>query len=533
MKTKKIFIWLSLASLIMLAGCDDKIDVDSLMNYPPTIVSVSPKTSVKAGDFDVKVVFAEGPRTPLASATLVLKDALGGEVFRVTKELEGTQDSVVVKGKDFGASDLGLGNYTITVVATDTDRNQVSDTFIFKVADQLFAANNSKMFIAGAFNGWGADEMELVADNTWEIKEIDLQGGAWKFKNTPDWKDVDWGDSNCDKIMEITTGGGPNTECDYSGLVNIRFNDETLKYTVTPSITFAANLSGLYLLGSFNQFEGPPDFKFILKADNTWELAEIRLKPGDKFKFAETKTFKGKNYGDTEYDGKAEEFGPSIVLPNTVADAFYKVTFNDKTLVYNLTFLRNPFPDNLYLVGGSTAAGWNPANATQFIKVSEGIFEIYAQLDTAGGGFKFLQQRDWPGDWGADPNNAGKIIQEGESNVTISLPGFYRIRVDYNSLSYSATLTNWGIIGDATPGGWSTDTDMTFVAPNKWSVDITLGTGEFKFRANDAWSINLGIDTGSKLKYDGGNIASPGAGNYRIEIIFDSINGYTYTIAPQ
>ena len=150
----------------------------------------------------------------------------------------------------------------------------------FKVANQLFPANNSNMFIAGAFNGWGAGVMELVADYTWEIKEIDLQGGPWKLKNTADWTDADWGDSNCDKTMEVTTGGGPNTECDYSGLVNVRFNDETLKYTVVPAVNYTTNLSGLYLLGTFNSFQGPEP-KFTLVANNTWELAEFRFKAGD------------------------------------------------------------------------------------------------------------------------------------------------------------------------------------------------------------------------------------------------------------
>ena len=49
---------------------------------------------------------------------------------------------------------------------------------------------------------------ELVGDYTWEIRDVDLLGDEWKIKNTPDWTDQDWGDSDCDGIMENTTGGG-------------------------------------------------------------------------------------------------------------------------------------------------------------------------------------------------------------------------------------------------------------------------------------------------------------------------------------
>ncbi len=529
---KKIFI-ISIVSLIAFSSCEDEINVDELLSYPPTVMSVSPKTSVKIGDFKIKVVLADGPKSPLSTATVTLKDAGGTQLFTMTEPLTGTVDSVVIDGSAFSASTLPLGDYSITVVAGDTRSNTVETTSSFKVANQLYAANQAKMFIAGVFNGWGADELELVANNTWEIKEIDLQGSPWKLKNTPDWTDADWGDSNCDKTLEITTGGGPNTECGYAGLVNLRFNDETLKYTIVPSVNYVTNLSGLYLLGNFNSFQGPQP-SFTLVADNTWELAEFRLKAGDVFKFSESPFFQGKNYGDAEVDGKAEEFGPNIVLPGSVADAFYKITFNDATRVYAMTVVRFPYPSELYLVGGSTVAGWTPANSVKFVKAEDGKFEIYSYLTAGGGGFKFLQVKDWAGDWGKGAE--GKVIQEGENNLEVTVDGFYRIFVDFTSLSYSVQAVSWGIVGNATPGGWDNDTNMTFVGglgSYKWQVDVALTAGEYKFRANDGWDINFGKgDSDGTLKFNTGNIVSPGPGNYHVEIILDPVNGYTYTISP-
>ena len=43
-----------------------------------------------------------------------------------------------------------------------------------------------------------------------------------------------------------------------------------------------------------------------------------------------------------------------------------------------------------------------------------------------------------------------------------------------------------GIIGDATPGGWDTDTEMNFdTQKQRFWVDVTLTAGEFKFRADN------------------------------------------------
>lgn len=531
-KTMKKILLIAIAATLIFASCEDDLNVDELLSYPPTIMAVTPRTSVKVGDFKIKVVLADGPKSPLANATIALKDANGTELFSVTETLSGLMDSVVIDGSAFNAASLPLGDYSISINASDTRGNAVQSSSNFKIANQLYAANHSEMYIAGAFNGWGATALELIADNTWEVKEIDLQGGPFKFKNTPDWTGVDWGDSNCDRTMEITTGGGPNAECGYSGLVNVRFNDETLRYTVVPAVNYATSLSSLYLLGSFNSFQGPEP-KFTLVADNTWELAEFRLRPGDAFKFSESPYFQGKNYGDEDLDGKAEEFGPNIVLAEDFTDAYYKITFNDESRLYTMEVVRVPYPTELFLVGGSTSADWNPGNSINFVKLEDGRFEIYAWIKQSGGGFKFLQEKDWAGDWGKGDD--GKILQEGEDNIEVGADGFYRIYVDFVEGTYNATEVSFGIVGSAV-GSWDNDIDMTYtggVNGYTWEVDVTLADGEFKFRANDAWDINLGKgDTDGTLKFNTGNIVSPGTGDYHVTMNLDPVAGYTYTVTP-
>jgi hypothetical protein len=120
--------------------------------------------------------------------------------------------------------------------------------------------------------------------------------------------------------------------------------------------------------------------------------------------------------------------------------------------------------------------------------------------------------------------------------VVVANDGFYRIFVDFTNLSYSVQAVSWGIVGNATPGGWDNDTNMTFVGglgSYKWQIDVALTAGEYKFRANDGWDINFGKgDSDGTLKFNAGNIVSPGAGNYHLEIVLDPVNGYTYTISP-
>ncbi|MEO7988243.1 MAG: SusF/SusE family outer membrane protein [Chryseolinea sp.] len=528
----KLYIITAFISLVAFSSCQDKLDVDALTDFPPSILSVSPKTSVKIGEFKIKVALGDGASSPLASGTVTLKDADGNELFSKTETLTGVLDSIIAEAVDFDAASLDYGTYTLVVNATDTHDQTTESITTFDIVDQLYPANNSAMFIAGEFNGWGAGELVLIAANTWEIKNVDLNGGKFKFKNTTDWSDADWGDSDCDGLMAVTTGGGPDTNCGYSGPVNIQFNDETLKYTVKSAVTFKSNLAGLFLLGNINEFQGT-QYAFKLISDHNWELTEVRLKSGDAFKFAESPEFEGENYGDSNFDGKAEAFGPNIVLPNTVADAFYKITFNDVNLRYELILVRYPYPDQLYLVGGASSAGWNPGSSIPFVKTGDGKFEIYAYLTADG--FKFLQVQDWAGDWGMKPGNSGVLEQEGEDNVSVATAGFYRIQCDFIAKTYSVQLMNWGIIGDATPGGWGSDTDMIFSGGSgtyTWSIDVDLAaTGKFKFRANDGWDVNFGDNGGdTTLEYGGSDIPTPGAGNYHIEMILNPVSGFKYTI---
>ena len=100
---------------------------------------------------------------------------------------------------------------------------------------------------------------------------------------------------------------------------------------------------------------------------------------------------------------------------------------------------------------------------------------------------------------------------------------------------YTITVTpyqpKWSIIGDATAGGWSTDTNMIFnTSTSTYSITVPLAVGSFKFRLDGSWNTNYG-DDGNNLSLDAGgaNIPIATAGTYTIVANFAT---HTYTITP-
>lgn len=91
--------------------------------------------------------------------------------------------------------------------------------------------------------------------------------------------------------------------------------------------------------------------------------------------------------------------------------------------------------NEFYMVGSHV--GWDNTKATPFVDKGNGAFELRIDL-AANDEFKFLPQLgDWSGDWGEDPANPGKIIQDGEQNLKVTEAGTYIVKVDFPTLSVS------------------------------------------------------------------------------------------------
>lgn len=89
-----------------------------------------------------------------------------------------------------------------------------------------------------------------------------------------------------------------------------------------------------------------------------------------------------------------------------------------------------------------------------------------------------------------------------------------------------------GLAGDAIPGGWHNDEDMTEIEDGVYDLLVDLTANDVKFRADDDWAINWGASTfptGTGIQ-GGPNIPISEAGRYYIT--FDTKNG-SYNFVKQ
>ncbi|WP_116126281.1 SusF/SusE family outer membrane protein [Lewinella sp. IMCC34183] len=521
--TKHLFSCLSLFFLLVVAtGCErEDFDIAANTDFPPSILSSYPSANgrVVAGDFTVRVVFADGTVSPLESATVVLMDDAMTALAEQTTELSGTRDSLVIEGSAFGAADLPVGVYNMTVSVTDTKGQTTEQAFSFEISNLPFPANYDGIYLAGAFNGWtpSSNQLTLVGPNMWEAQNVDLQGEAWKLVDGPEFGGEDWGDPECDGFMNSnqSPGGNGDTDCGFSGLVNIRFNDQTLSYSVTPAVSYASNSMSLYLLGTFNNFQGS-NYQFDLVDDNSWVLDEVELMPGAQFRMAEMPDFQGINYGDNENDGIAERYGSNIVLPDTAMEGFYSITFNDRSLAYSLTFLRGFAPDitTIGLIGSAVPGGWDAPNGDFSLDYNEDAGMWMTVVALVDGELKFRANDAWDLSWGSSDFPSGTATSDNGPNIPATA-GTYLVTFNPEDGAFSFTPAEIGVIGNATPGGWDNDTNLS-ADPNElgaFTLSTTLTEGELKFRVNDAWTYNWGGDAfpSGTAVYNGSNIvATPG-----------------------
>lgn len=228
--------------------------------------------------------------------------------------------------------------------------------------------------------------------------------------------------------------------------------------------------------------------------------------------------------------------GLEVRIKSTIGTTGSEEKFSDV-----ITYLVTPYSTDLpKLAVPGNHQGWNPPTAPTIAASAFGQtdYEGYIWLD---GEYKFLAPDasgnfNWgTPDWGDDGSFSGVLVETGEQNCTTTA-GYYRVQANTTTLTYSVTPTAWGIVGSATPGSWDNSTALTYNASTKkWEGTVVLGTGEFKFRANNAWTINLGGDGNDdgSMDYDGPNLASPGPGTYNVVLDLSNPRKYTYSVTAQ
>lgn len=176
--------------------------------------------------------------------------------------------------------------------------------------------------------------------------------------------------------------------------------------------------------------------------------------------------------------------------------------------------------------------GWDPGTAATLTSAEDnGIYSGYVTFPNAESlEFKFTVERDWDENYGAE--EGGPLVQDGP-NLTVPDPGTYLLEVDLNEMSWSATPFAWGIVGDATPGGWDVDTPMSYDhTEGIWRITQELEEGLLKFRLNNDWANNYGDDNldDDTLNPGGADIPVTAAGTYAITLNLKDEGNPTYTL---
>jgi Secretion system C-terminal sorting domain/Outer membrane protein SusF_SusE len=352
--------------------------------------------------------------------------------------------------------------------------------------------------------GWDADTsmvQDAVNPDLWTL-EVLLVPGEAKFRANDDWA-INWGDVAFP--IGVGTANGPNIPIVSGGLHTVTFNSATGEYyfSVASDIGIIGSATPTGWDADVNLYQDPgnPDLYAISMG---LVAGEAKFRQDDDWAV---------NWGSTDFpSGVGTQNGPNIpVSPG----GDYNITFNKATGEYNFTLTSF---STVGLIGDATPGGWDTPTA---MNSGSTLGSWTVNVVLVDGGVQFSGDNG-VAVWGGTDFPSGTAALGGD---TIPVPaGRYQVNFNSRTLAYEFVPVVYyqtvGIIGDATPGGWDTDTDMELNPlgdSTDWQLRVILTDGELKFRADNDWAVNWGapdFPTGVALR-DGPNIPVT-AGEYNI-----------------
>ena len=219
-------------------------------------------------------------------------------------------------------------------------------------------------------------------------------------------------------------------------------------------ITYSVKLPPLYLLGDASDAgwdnnttleapymsSGKYGIAAHLQADKYYKFIKTQGQWAPMWGTDDAGTTTGGNlvYRPTEDDTDP----PAIPSPSVEGD--YRIDVDITELTYSVY----PIPDVIYLVGGATTVGWDPANGIAFTKDGIGKYSLVTDLSTGNGGMKVMANNSgaWAPQWGSDGSGTslfGKIsYRAGDADpdpAEIPEPssaGTYKIEIDFSEYTY-------------------------------------------------------------------------------------------------
>lgn len=275
----------------------------------------------------------------------------------------------------------------------------------------------------------------------------------------------------------------------------------------------------------------PPDYGFQAAVTNTIQIG----KKGTNFVGAKEIVLDAKatskTYATIDFNAMMLTLGlPTGVISDVDVRLVSKISESITPVYSNLVSLKvTPYALISFLYAVGDFVGWNINNPDSLISAtSNGIYIGVLDFRTSGSrAFLLVPAKSWSNKY-AD-GGAGKLSFNSGSDLIAPTNYHYQVTANLNDNTIKYDKLSWGIIGDATPGGWGSDTDMLYNNGSRtWSITTPLiGGKEMKFRLNDDWPTNYGDDgANGTVELNGSNIKIAADGNYKI--ILDLVNN-TYT----
>ncbi|TYP99045.1 uncharacterized protein DUF5019 [Tenacibaculum adriaticum] len=454
----------------------------------------------------------------------VLFDTLNGDFSSPLNSFEITSgESFTITHQEIGVNFGDNPNVKWTVKAT-IDGTEISLNAEPRFVNwDVFVIN--EFYLVGDHNSWDnatATPFVNKGNGAFEL-QIDLPANAG-FKFLPQlgsW-DGDWGEDPAipGKIIQ---DGEQNISIVNAGRYIIKVDFPTLSFTVTEFIA----PDNLFLTGSPVGWDATNGVAFHNHGDGIFSLT-YNFEATAEFKFLPTNIDFSDDWGEDPANiGTIIQDGEQNIKITEGAGT-YVVIVDYNTLTYKLAKI-----DTLFMVGDHN--GWNNADASQEFNTSgNGVFTRIQTFD-AGQSFKLLPiSGSWDSDWGEDPVNAGRIVQEGEDNIQVVNAGAYIITIDFNTLSYTLLEVPENLFLVGSPNGWDNTTapEFTKLSEGVFELSLTLSsTDEFKFLpVQGSWDNDWAESPdypGMIVSDNEQNAKSPGDGTYTITVDF---NKGTFTV---
>lgn len=335
---------------------------------------------------------------------------------------------------------------------------------------------------------------------------------------------------------------------------------------------YASDFENIYIIGDGTFYE-PWNTKIMVEnpADSEWTSAFTKgengiytwtgvLAPGTfKFPWKDSlNDFFGVEDGKLIYhpEGTAGDQKYTVGAPGK-----YEITINVNKLTFNIKALEEySIPDNLYLFGDGTGAGWSIDHGEKMVKRpdlkfennadGEGVFYMVTRLGAVEGdsGFKFLETHT------GEDFNAGYQFAWGLSKIwkngsdrkynRVKENGMYSIKVDTKYWNYEVLkMTGENpaeiyIYGDATGYGWDLGKTAADETQKLTSTDGVIYSwtgkllkGEFKFAFGGMY---LSPEGAPALSFDNGFLVTGNdAEGWKVTVRTDMVDDTKYTVSEE